>query len=83
MSHISRQEKTHINFQTLLLKHVLCGAIICTILGWSVIGFYNIATGVIKISTLHRMSYPIIGGILGVGWNILKFFQYTAENLYM
>ena len=83
MSHISRQEMAHINPQTLLLKHVLCGAIICTILGGSVIGLYNIPTSVIKISTLHGISYPIIGGILGVGWNILTFLRYTAENLYM
>ena len=83
MSHISRQEMAHINPQTILLKQILCIAIICTILGGSVIRLYNIATGVIKISTIHRISYPIIGGILGVGWNILTFFRYTAENPYM
>ena len=83
MAHISRKEMAHINPQVLLLKHVLCGAIICTILGGSVIGLYNIATGVIKISTFHGISYPIIGGILGVGWNKLTFFRYQAENPYM
>ena len=52
MSYISRQEMAHINPETLLLKHVLCNAIICTIFGGLVIEVYNIATGVIKISTL-------------------------------
>ena len=70
MSYISRQEMAHINPQTLLLKHVLCGAIIFTILGGSVIGLYYIATGVIKIYSFHGISYPIIGGILEIGWNI-------------
>ena len=83
MSYISRQEMAHFNPQTRLLKHVLCGAIICTVLGGSVIGLYNIATGVIKILTFHGIFYPIIGGILGVGWNILTFFRYQAENPYM
>ena len=83
MSHISRQEMAHINPQMLLLKHDICGAFIFTILGGSVMGFINIATGVIKIQTFHGISYPIIGGILGVGWNILTSIRYMAENPYM
>ena len=78
MPRISRKKMEHIDYHMLLFKHVLYGAIISTILAGSVIGFTNIATGVIKISTYHGIAYTLIGAIFGICWNIMTVYRYMA-----
>ena len=77
------RQKIIYNYLRILLIYAICGAFICTILGGSVIGLYNIATNVIKISMFPGISYPIIGGILEKSWKILTFIKYLTENPYI
>ena len=78
MPHISRKKMEHIDYHMLLLKHVLYGAIISTILAGSIIGFTNIALDVIKISTYHGIAYTIIGGTFGICVNMMTVYRYMA-----
>ena len=53
MPYTFRQKIIFINLRILLI-YAICGAFICTILGGSVIGLYNIAISVIKISMFQK-----------------------------